>query len=435
MSEHEKKKRGRYALFSIAVAAIFVAAAFASVTAGSTAPADDDAYLGSGATYTVGEGGDYEDFTDLLGSVTLADGDTIELVSDIECLEMFVIDGIGITIDMDGNDIEFVLTDLDNFAGIYVKDGSLTIINGGKIVVDGIGKHGIFVFEACLTANVNIEAGASGYGIYADTSEVTFTGDIKVGDEEARGINAKEDSVVTATGSITTGPRGWGIVAADTSEVTFTGNIYLSHSSIGVNAYESAVITVTGNIMAGIDMTLGLADGVTGISAIDNAVITFTGNVNALGDESLGIYASHTTEVTIDGNVTVGDLSTGIQVYDSAVITVTGNVTVGEDGVGVYAGDGGEATIGGKLIVGDGSDLIVLYEDGADPDETILGSGDNTTPTTKAGYLTYTDGTSTVWIKEEGGNNGGMNLMLVIVVALIIVGAVASTVWFFFLRK
>jgi formylmethanofuran dehydrogenase subunit C len=73
-------------------------------------------------------------------------------------------------------------------------------------------------------------------------------------------------------------------------------------------------------------------------------------------------------------------------------ITVTGNVTGKR--VGAHVRGGGEVTIDGE-INGTLTDAYIRI------DSTDKTKDDFEATTTKAGYRTYTDGTSTVWVKEN----------------------------------
>jgi LPXTG-motif cell wall-anchored protein len=57
-------------------------------------------------------------------------------------------------------------------------------------------------------------------------------------------------------------------------------------------------------------------------------------------------------------------------------------------------------------------------------------ASENTTPTTKANYLTYTDGISTVWIKDPNttipGTGDTSAWLLIGVLAIALLGAVAT---------
>jgi len=81
---------------------------------------------------------------------------------------------------------------------------------------------------------------------------------------------------------------------------------------------------------------------------------------------------------------------------DSGEIVVYGNVTLADAGTlgcGAVARDSGKITINGIFTVSAGAGYIRV----GDTDKT---QADSTTPTTKTGYLTYTDGASTVWVKD-----------------------------------
>ncbi|MCL1952918.1 MAG: FapA family protein, partial [Oscillospiraceae bacterium] len=87
-----------------------------------------------------------------------------------------------------------------------------------------------------------------------------------------------------------------------------------------------------------------------------------------------------------------------VVVQNGGELIVYGNVTGSVGGASVSSG--GKITIHGALTVPEGQTYIY-----AGP--TYKTAADYTTPTTKTGYLTYTDGTSTVWVKDPATGGGG----------------------------
>lgn len=353
MRKHETK--GARAL-SVAIAMVFVIAAFAIMANDdiSAPSAENDTRLGSGTTYFVGDGEDYANLDELADhGPALVDGDTIQLTSDIDCYDQLEINGISITLDLNGFDLTF------DFGSNFYK---LMVLDDGDLVLNGNGGKVYFV-------------GTNSLGIYLFDSAATISADI-----------------------ISEGHIG---IEANKSNVTLNGNITAAG---GIDAYNGSEVTLNGNI---------LADGIL----------------------SAGIYA------------------------DGSKVTVNGDVTLIGTGEGVAVWENGEVTINGKLtVIGDGSTYIYLcyYDDDEEVDvKSFLGEDDNVTPTTKAGYLTYTNGLSTVWILAEGddgpgtgGGDGGtgdgsgsddddgsMDTWMIALIAIAVIGAIGAVVYFFVLKR
>ena len=151
-------------------------------------------------------------------------------------------------------------------------------------------------------------------GIQADdSSNLTFTGDIKAGYD---GAEAFDDAKVTVNGSITAGENG--VRARDNSSVTVNGNI-TAEDDDGVDARDNSNVTVNGNITASSD----------GIYARDNSTVTVIGDISSADAD--GIDAEDNTTVNVTGNITAGD--NGIETGCDATITVTGDITAGDNGI------------------------------------------------------------------------------------------------------
>jgi len=92
--------------------------------------------------------------------------------------------------------------------------------------------------------------------------------------------------------------------------------------------------------------------------------------------------------------------STAVTTYNGGEITAYGNVTSND--TGAWAGNGGKITINGTLTVPADNTYIKLFNGTT----TAKTAADYETNTTKEGYRTYTDGSSTVWVKIPAGGGG-----------------------------
>ena len=409
--ECNRARERRRMILPIAIAAIFVISAFAILADDDTirtSSSDNDVFLGTGTTHTVGTGGTYATIDAL---PTLMDGDVIELMSDVT-YEFTLYISADVTLCLNGYDL---ILDSDAYSigqGIVIYSGyTLTVADEGTIgVVASIG----------VTTVVQLNDGAE---FIAATANITATGAFI-----ATGIQAFGNSNVDFGGNITVNSaEGYGVMAQGTSTVT-AGNI-----------------TVDG-------------DGCYGVMAQNTSTVS-TGNITINGDEGYGVWAQDTAAVST-GNITVdGDGGYGVWAREDATVT-TGNITVDGDGCyGVHARHGAEVTIDGELkVTGDDSKFIHLRksDDSADID-TYFTSADNPSGTTKAGYRTYTDEVSTVWIESEdtddtggsggngsgsGGNGsgsgddeGGLETWMIVLIAAVAVGAIGAVVYFFVLKR
>jgi len=102
--------------------------------------------------------------------------------------------------------------------------------------------------------------------------------------------------------------------------------------------------------------------------------------------------------INVYGNITVSSSKTGpyynygIFAVDS--VTVHGNISVsGAYTCGVLAGGGGKVIVDGVITATNGAKYVNIQYN-------YLTQSQFTVPTTKPGYLTYTNGTSTIWVKD-----------------------------------
>jgi uncharacterized repeat protein (TIGR02543 family) len=194
------------------------------------------------------------------------------------------------------------------------------------------------------TGKFNIKSSSHGYGIwvFGANSEVTVN-NVDVTGESATGVYAKNGNVVI-NGDITAGHRG-----------------------VSTAVVEGTSVTVNGNITV-----LGIAPGGNGIYADEKTTVYVTGDVTGQGTDYVGVYAGGGT-IEVGGDV----VSSGI----------------GAKANSRYTEGKGEVTINGSLSAG--TPFIVVGT-------TEKTAADITEPTTKTGFLTYSDGVCNVWIKSVG---------------------------------
>jgi len=167
-----------------------------------------------------------------------------------------------------------------------------------------------------------------------------------------------------------------GMVLNSNQKITFDLNGYTLTASGGTGAH-GIVTTGTNNILL-----LDPKNGEFNVSAASTSSTVY----------GAAVRNGSTVEVTNIKNT--GSGSTAAYASGSSNLTVFGNVThTGSSGIGVEAYSGGKITVEGIIDVPSGVTYIRVGS-------TNKTQAEFTTPTTKAGYLTYTDGTSTVWVKE-----------------------------------
>ena len=151
------------------------------------------------------------------------------------------------------------------------------------------------------------------------------------------------------------------------SQVDFTG----TGNFKGIDDNGGFVISLNGNsscAMTGIEINASA----TGVSCnnynIDNSVENFTGDIILNAAYSTGIQISDRIDFTFNGNITASkDNCTGISVYGSSLVTVNGKID---------------------------ADLYIIING------ITKTPADKETVSGKPGYDEYTDGVSTVWVKQ-----------------------------------
>jgi len=346
----------------------------------------------------------YTSLADALDNLT--SGQTIELLSDITYNERIWAGSSycpSLSLDLNGyelniSNVEVPIGALDGY-DIIVTDSSES--GGGTLILNttsddsaptgvtavGIGSS-VFVDSSVTTTITATGGNSKGVSTY-------YGGSVEIGSGVitsdtygiySYGVSGDTASLVTFTGDVSAlSDYGIGVYTESGGSAAVTGDVsgpYIGHGAI---AYEGSIM-VTGDIFSS-----GIA-----ATARGSGIVTVTGNITSTGEYGRGAFAYNGGTVNISGNVTAsGSNEYGAYADNGSCITVGGNVSqTGGSGVGAYAAgyiDGSEITIDGSI---DAVTFVQVGGENKEPD-------DNTEPTTKAGYFTYSygDPVSTVWVK------------------------------------
>ena len=202
-------------------------------------------------------------------------------------------------------------------------------------------------------------------------------------------------------------PIAW--AADDVCSIDGTGYSTLNEALTAVGVGETKTITLlqdidySGDIVVGsksitLDLnhyTLNLTtySGTYGVNAGSGGILAVTGDgaFNVSGS-SRGVYSHDGGSVTVT-NLSTSD-GTGVAAFaeNNGEITVLGDITMNTtgDATGACVKTGGKVTVNGTIAAG----TYLTIE------ETNYSANQMAAVTTKTGYCTYTDGTSTVWVKS-----------------------------------
>ncbi len=354
---------------------------------------------------------------------------TIRLLANIDRSSTLTLSGSKkITLDLNGHNLNI---DTTSGAALEMKQSATLVTTGtGALNASGF-VYGIYAVEGTavnITGNVSATGGyseqwGSATGIYAYESAgfpvaVTVNGDVRgyIGVVVTSGAEATVNGGITGTKS--------GMRVLNGGNVSVSGSVSATEAS-----NDSCIMIFTGTVHVGGNVTAAGANS-DGIYAANGSVLTIGGSINAV---RYGISA-YTTEVDITGSVSTSSADSSYTAYagDSSVMHIGGDIT-GFGDCGVIAATSGVVTVAGKIQshytgirVSTGaevfaqSDIVVddavgcgvnAFDQGkATIDGTIhadqamiFGESDGAlvTPSTKTGYLTYSDGEgSYVWLKD-----------------------------------
>jgi YVTN family beta-propeller protein len=387
-------------------------------------PADADPVCEIGSTQ-------YETLDAAVAAVLASTPTTIRLLKTIDRTSTLILDGSKkITLNLNGYNLNITAA---SGAGLEVKAGaSLTTEGAGALNASGF-IYGIYAVEGAV---VNI------------TGDVSATGGHTEQSGSATGIYAYEAAGVPVSVKISGIVHGYiGVIAASGAEVIVNGGII--GETAGIRVLNGGDITVSGNVTA----TAATDDS---CIMMYSGTVHVGGNITAEGADSDGIYAANAATLTVGGSVSA--VRYGIRAYSSTVnVAESVSTTSASSPSTVYAGTSSVLNIGGDVAgagdcgviaetnakvtvtgiiqskytgirVSTGSEVFALgdviadntvgvgvnaFETGEATIEgtiqahknIIFGESDSAlvTPTTKPGYLTYSDGLvdpSSVWVKD-----------------------------------
>lgn len=329
-------------------------------------------------------------------------GDTITLLQSITHTSPVMVAGERITFALGSFDLTINTSHINGTTALLVKGGGVVSYTGaGKfsaignstaVHADGAGSAltvgytettrdsaGTVQASAGGTATIQGNVLAKGAGTRAldaiTGGEITVQGNVTCERENSTGALATgQDSTIHVTGHITAtaaGTGSTGVYVKGDGEATIIGNI--SASEIGVatsGGGDAGTVTVTGNVS-----TTGTATGSAdreGIGAGGGGSVIVNGNVSAAGENCTGIYAN-----------------------GSAVI-VTGSVT--SENTGVVST--GNETLRGRVFIDRELTAGTPYIRVGSTSKT---AAEDTKPSDQAGYLKYTDGIHSVYVKDASG--------------------------------
>ena len=283
-----------------------------------------------------------------------------------------------------------------NFMAIGTAAGSTGAVakNGGKATVK-TGAQGQLIGAAADGAIFNLENGA----IIPSTVSIADGGAIATAPGSC-GAQAVSGGSVTITNGNAEGAAA-GAAAFDEGSKVKVGKNAIASNGTGAVATTMGQVTVSGNCTGAMR----------GAEAIDGGTITVTGDC---GGKDQGAYAtgSHKpsgapaaySKINIGGAVSASDQAKGYGVISDAGAEISVSRIIGGH-IGAVAQIGGKVTVFGEI-----SESCTQYVGLAKSNTVYLKSKNEFTyPTTKAGYLTYSDGVSTVWVSgtDTGPGAGG----------------------------
>ncbi|PMC68111.1 autotransporter domain-containing protein [Fusobacterium nucleatum] len=240
-------------------------------------------------------------------------------------------------------------------------EGKVTILNKGKVTLNGEGATGIFA--------KNNKAGATLTNAIATNDT---TGNITLSGNKAVGMSG-EKATLTNKGTIDIkGQESTGMFAKDSSEMTNNGTINLVNSTsadkpnIGMFTEDKNTVIHNNKDIVGGNNTYGIYGKIVNLGAAgkikvgDNSVGIFSNGKHAAGstptinlvanskievgkNESVGVFTTGENQVIkSDGDMKIGDSSYGFVIRGKGTKLFTNNtngVTLGNDAVFAYSAD------------------------------------------------------------------------------------------------
>ncbi|HCX03478.1 MAG TPA: hypothetical protein DHM42_03255 [Clostridiales bacterium] len=385
---------------------VMVFAAFGGITKAAYAQVDPECKIGEVSYETIGEA--------ITASV---DGDIITLLKNVNHTGKITISGKKITFDLNGFNLDVSNTgdttvevglggEIDLIGegefnvsgtglattGYYDNRGTITISNGKMEVTNvysygdsGYPAYGIYLSEGSINVLNNVEVtGQKRAGVYTTGINSSATVNNNVKSSIGAAIQLYDNSSITVLGNV---EGGYGIDANNSTAIVKGDAIGVSD---GARAMSGAQVYIGGNATSSSNNSYGA------YSTQENSFISVSGSAISYGDYSKGTFAGAGGEALIMGNSeSRGNDGDGVYAVSNATVIIKGNV-VSENGTGVWAwhndSDKPYITVDGEMV----AETFIEFD--RNENITVYNKDDYTTPTTKEGYFTYTDGYSTVWM-------------------------------------
>ena len=233
-------------------------------------------------------------------------------------------------------------------------EGRITVINDGKLNLDGEGTKGILVFNNSSKAPTT----------YTDSNGTVIMLPSNITPVSSNTATNDTNGIITLTGEKAVG------IYADEATATNKGIIDLQGAKSQIGIYG----TTTSGI-AGRDSVL--TNDTSGTIKVGNSTLASNTDI-----PNIGIFTESSNQVTNNGKITVGDNSYGIYAKNIKE-SGTSELTVNKNGVGIFAV--GETTNPGNVTIDNGAKITV----------------NNGTPN-KEGVAVFTGGNNTVNVTDNG---------------------------------
>ena len=331
-----------------------------------------------GVCQIVETGKSYEHFEDALAAHE--SGQTIRLLTDIHYYKGILLEGEVLNLDLNGHDmiVEVAYITYDDWFGIAAYEGgqlNLVGTGGGKL---------------------NVLAGDT--GIYANgiSSSVTVDSITALGNYGSSGVAVNYDGSATARGNIA--GYDYGIYVLNGGKVSAKGNVAAKNYGV----YAEGRGSVAGGSLGEIDVSGSIAAVNYGVYAdlqgADRAVVHAGGDVKPLTTNlTYGIYQDNGAKgnfvATVDGSISAD--WTAVETCGGTIDVVGGAISKGS---GVMANDGAQVTLGSLTA----NEYYSYINTSYNSVYSWFNKEEFITPTTKEGFLTYTDGVNSVWVMVPG---------------------------------
>lgn len=297
---------------------------------------------------------EYLTFTSALNAVT--EGQTITLLKNVSFASNIEASSKSFTIDINGK-----------YLNVYTNTGNVIYASNGK-TLNFIG-------------NGTVDVSQSGNG----------TGSSPLSAMRATGANTKIEAADTISIIVSAGGSdNYGVYVENGASVKFKGSVTTAD-------YSQNMCVFVGDTGSTLDINGNITGGWVTLYTTDGAKATITGNVTCNITNGYGVY-SVSSEASITGNIkATGGGNYGVYMANSAKVSVVGSIS--SDSVGISAYSGSTMTLEGKVNAPTAFLQIGTYGN-------YVNISSYAATTTKEGYLTYTDGSSTLWLKAVYWTDG-----------------------------